>query len=89
MKKPMKQYTVQLDPEFIENIDKMADKLGLSRSQLMRNLMVSGYEDAVILDKFGLFSAFKLGEKVVKKVKEGIASGRIRLTREGELKIDE
>jgi hypothetical protein len=87
MKRPRKQYTVQLDPQFVENIDKMADKLGLSRSQLMRNLMESGYEDAVMLEKFGLFAAFKLGEKVVKKIKEGIASGKIRLGEDGELKI--
>ena len=88
MKKAMKQYTVQLTPEFIEKIDKMADKLGLSRSQLMRNLMESAYEDAVILEKFGLFSAFRLGQKVVKKIKEGIASGKIGLNSEGDLVVE-
>ena len=89
MKQPAKQYTVQLDPEFVEKIDKMAEKLGLSRSQMMRNLMKSGLEDAVTLERFGLFSAFRLGQKVMKKIKEGIASGRIRLTKEGDLKIEE
>ena len=89
MKHPAKQYTVQLDPEFVEKIDKMAEKLGLSRSQMMRNLMKSGFEDAVMLERFGLFSAFRLGQKVMKKIKEGIASGRIRLTKEGDLKIEE
>jgi predicted DNA-binding protein len=89
MKHPAKQYTVQLDPEFVEKIDKMAEKLGLSRSQMMRNLMKSGLEDAVTLERFGLFSAFRLGQKVMKKIKEGIASGRIRLTKEGDLKIEE
>ena len=89
MKRPAKQYTVQFDPEFIEKIDKMAEKLGLSRSQMIRNLTESGYEDAVMLDRFGLFSAFHLGQKVMKKVKEGIASGSIRVTKEGDLKIEE
>ena len=89
MKQPAKQYTVQLDPEFVEKIDKMAEKLGLSRSQMMRNLMKSGLEDAVTLERFGLFSAFRLGQKGMKKIKEGIASGRIRLTKEGDLKIEE
>jgi predicted transcriptional regulator len=89
MKRPAKQYTVQLDPEFVEKVDKMADRLGLSRSQIMRNLMMSGYEDAELLDRFGLFSAFRLGQKVMAKIKEGIASGSIRVTREGDLKIEE
>ena len=89
MKRAMKQYTVQLYPEFIEKIDKMAGSLGLSRSQLMRNLMESAYEDAVILERFGLFSAFKLGQKVVKKIKEGIASGRIGLTKDGDLRVND
>lgn len=57
MKKRKQAYTVQLDPDFVEKIDKMADKLGLSRSQLMGNLLESGYEDAVILDKFGFLTA--------------------------------
>lgn len=85
MKRTKKQYTVQLEPEFVEKIDRLAEKLGMPRSQLMRNLMKSGYEDAVILDKTGLFTAFRLGEKVVKKIKEGLVSGKIGLTQEGEI----
>lgn len=53
----------------------------------MRNLMKSAYEDAKMLDKFGLFTAFQFGEKVVKKVKEGMASGKISLDKDGDLKI--
>jgi len=88
MKRPAKQYTVQLDPEFVKKIDRMAEKLNLSRSQLMRNLMENAYEDAAIMEKFGLFNAFNLGQKVIKKIKEGIASGRIRLAKDGDVIID-
>jgi|WetSurMetagenome_2_1015567.scaffolds.fasta_scaffold691931_1 hypothetical protein len=57
MKKKKEAYTVQLDPDFIEKIDKLADKLGLSRSQFMGNLLQSAYEDVAILDKLGLLTA--------------------------------
>ena len=88
MKKASKQYTVQLDPDFVK-IDKMAKKLGLSRSMMMRNLMISGYDDAKLLDDFGLFTAFQLGEKVIRKIKEGLVSGKYGLDKEGNLKISE
>lgn len=87
MKKAKEQYTVQLDPEFVSKLDKMAEKLNLSRSQLMRNLMESGYEDAVMLEKIGLIAAFKFGQKLISKIREGIATGRITLDEKEGLKI--
>jgi hypothetical protein len=82
-----KQYTVQLEPEFVENIDKLAEKLGLTRSQMMRNLMESAYQDAILLDKVGLFKAVVLGEKVMTKFKEAVLTGKITLDSKGELKV--
>jgi predicted transcriptional regulator len=32
MKKAKEQYTVQLEPEFVAKLDKMAEKIGVSRS---------------------------------------------------------
>ena len=89
MKRAKKQYTVQLNPDFVQKIDEMAEKLGLTRSQMMRNLMMSGYDDAVILEKTGLFAAYKLGEKVIRKIKEGLVSGKYGLDKDGNLKINE
>ncbi len=89
MKKAKEQYTVQLEPEFVDKLDRMAAKFNLSRSQLMRNLMESGYDDAVMLDKIGLIAALKFGQKMVRGIKEGIASGKITFDKEGELKIKE
>lgn len=82
------QVTLQLNPEFVEKVDKMAESLGMPRSQVMRNLMMNGYDDAVILQKAGLFTAYKLGEKVVRKIKNGLVSGKYSLDQDGELKID-
>ena len=87
MKKAKQQYTIQLDSDFVAKVDKMADSLGLSRSQMMRNLMESGYEDAAMLERVGLFAAFKLGDKLIRKIKEGIASGKITFDKDGEIEI--
>ena len=88
-KKAKMQVTIQLDAGFVDKVDKMAERLSLSRSQMIRNLAVNGYDDAVILEKTGLFSAYKLGEKVVRKIKNGLVSGKYSLDQDGELKIDE
>ena len=87
MKKAKEQYTVQLDPDFVAKLDVLADKVGVSRSQLMRNLMESAYEDTVMLESIGLIAAFKFGQKLIKEIKKKIASGNISLDENGELKI--
>jgi len=87
MKKAKEQYTVQLESEFVAKLDAMATKIGVSRSQLMRNLLESAYEDAVMLEKIGLLAAFKFGQKLIKNIREGIASGKITFNEEGELNI--
>ncbi len=89
MKKTKEQYTVQLEPEFVAKLDEMATKIGVSRSQLMRNLLESAYEDAIMLEKIGLLAAFKFGQKLIKNIRAGIASGKITFNEEGELKIKE
>lgn len=52
MKRPKKQYTVQLEEAFVQKIDELSEKLGLSRSQLMRNLIKSGYENQIYFGNF-------------------------------------
>ena len=86
-RKIKEQYTIQLDPMFVKKLDTMADKIGVSRSQLMRNLLESAYEDAVMLDKIGLLAAFKFGLKAIKNLRKGIATGDITFDQEGKFKI--
>jgi len=88
-KKAKMQVTIRLDVECVEQVDQMAERLSLSRSQMIRNLAVNGYDDAIILEKAGLFSAYKLGEKVVRKIKNGLVTGKYSLDPDGELRIDE
>lgn len=75
MKKKKEAYTVQLDPEFVAKIDRLADKLGISRSQLMGNLLQTAYEEAETLDRLGVLTATRairdLAEKYLyKKIDE-------------------
>ncbi|OQC29190.1 MAG: Ribbon-helix-helix protein, copG family [Deltaproteobacteria bacterium ADurb.Bin072] len=86
MSKMKEQYTVQLEPEFVEKLDKIADDLGISRSQLMRNFLEYAYDDAMMLDKLGMFSTLKFGQKLIKKIKEGLSTGRIFIDKDGEIK---
>lgn len=87
MKNAKEQCSVQLEPEFVAKLDAMAEKLGLSRSQLMRNLLQAAYDDAVMLDKIGILAAVQFGQKLISKIREGIASGKITFDEEGELQI--
>jgi metal-responsive CopG/Arc/MetJ family transcriptional regulator len=57
MKKRKEAVTIQVAPDLVRKIEKMANKLGLSRSQLMANFIQTAYDDAVWLQRFGLLTA--------------------------------
>ena len=81
------QISVQIDKNLLKKIDAMARKLNLSRNQLVRNLIDSGFDDAVMLDRIGLLKAVQFGQKIISKLKKGVATGRITFDKEGELEI--
>lgn len=74
-KEPKKQFTVMLKPSVVERVDKFADKLELSRSQMMSNLIGMALEDADIFDKSGLLDIVKVGGKVLRDIKEKFFKG--------------
>jgi predicted DNA-binding protein len=49
-----KNYSIQLDDEFADKLQKLADRLEIPRSQLMRNLLQNGYDEAIYLEKLGV-----------------------------------
>ena len=53
-KKKMPQIQVSLEPSEIEKIDKIANKLTISRSALVRNLVRASLDDVAILNSVGL-----------------------------------
>lgn len=62
--KNFEQITIHVHPGFTEKLDKLAGKLDLTRSQLARNLLEMGYEDAMILEKIGIVPAVQLFRKL-------------------------
>jgi hypothetical protein len=81
------QYSVKLRPSTVAELDKLADKLKLTRSQLMGNLIETALEDAKLLNKGGIFTAVVIADEVMRKFKEYLFNGKISLTKEGELEI--
>ena len=87
MTRPKKQYTVQLEDDVIGRIDKLANKLVHTRSQIMRNLLMQGLTDAELIDKTGIFSAVMFSKDALVKFKELALRGKIYLDKDGELKM--
>lgn len=49
--------SVILEKKAVEEIDKIANKLGLSRSKMVRNLTYMGLDDARLLNKLHIYDA--------------------------------
>jgi metal-responsive CopG/Arc/MetJ family transcriptional regulator len=81
------QITIHLTPGFAKKIDEMAERLRVSRSTLVRNLLETAYEDARVMESTGMLAAVQFGQKLISKIKEGIASGKITFDEDGELEI--
>lgn len=82
-----KQYTVQLEDDLVERIDRLANKLGHTRSLMMRTLLIQGLEDAEMVDNTGIFSAVMFSKDIIAKVKEAALKGKLYLDKKGEIKM--
>ncbi len=83
MERPRKQYNVQLEDDVIERVDKLAEKFELNRSQILRNFILMGLEDAEILNKTGVLTVIKIGREIRKKFIEDIVEGKLKLGKKG------
>jgi metal-responsive CopG/Arc/MetJ family transcriptional regulator len=81
-----KQYTVMLKPSIVREMDRLADKLDLSRSQLIANLVESGLDDAKILERIGAFKMVMVGGKVARGLKHKLLGGQLEIDEAGELR---
>lgn len=84
---PKKQYTVMLKPSVVKEIDSIATKLDLSRSQFMSNLIDMGLDDAKVLDKLGVFKLVMVGGKLANKLKIDFLSGKADVNKDGKIKF--
>lgn len=47
----------RMSPSEIERVDELAEKIGRTRSQCLRNLIVVGLEEAAMFEKLGIVRA--------------------------------
>lgn len=62
-----------LDESMVKRIDELANKVELSRSRLVRNLIESGLEDTEVLDMVGILGLVKKYESFRRHM-QGIGS---------------
>jgi predicted DNA-binding protein len=85
-----KAMTFTFDSDLADKMDKLAKKGGISKSQLVKNLLEMGIEDIEKIDKEGLMTLVKLMEKVgsnlrerfSKTIKEGLEKEGLREIKE-------
>ncbi len=61
--------TLQLEAEIVQSVDKLAQELGMSRSRLMRNLVLSGWDDVRRLDAIGVFTLVLRAEEFMAQIR--------------------
>lgn len=61
--------SLHIEADIVRGVEKLAKKLGMSRNRLMRNLLLSGWEDARTLDAWGLFTLVMKAEAFMETVK--------------------
>lgn len=66
MRKDGRAMAVWLDHDTASKIERIAKKIGITNSQLMKNLLICGVEDAELLDKMGMLTLAML----IKQAKE-------------------
>lgn len=54
---PQQNVVFRMAPDEIAELDRFAEKMGLTRSQLIRNLVVVGMEETQLFEKFGIVRA--------------------------------
>jgi len=54
---PQQNVVFRMAPAEIAELDRFAEKMGLTRSQLIRNLVVVGMEETLLFEKFGMVRA--------------------------------
>lgn len=70
--KKLEQINVMLERTDIDEIERLAKMIGISRGQLMRNLVKNGLDDAVVFEKIGLLGVITSGMKAIRNLRKKI-----------------
>lgn len=61
---------IRFSAAMIERLDRLADKIGISRAQMIRNLLEVALDDAELLDGVGAFTLAKWFEAMREGMRE-------------------
>ena len=64
VKEAKQQYTIMLRPSVVKEIDRIAEKVGLTRSQLMANYIEFGMEESQGMERVGIIKALSAYRKI-------------------------
>jgi len=78
---------VMLKPSLVEEIDILAEKYNLTRSQLLANLIETGLDEFRVMDRIGIIPAVYHGTNIMRKFKEALFSGKVSLDEKGDIEI--
>lgn len=68
IKEPKEQLTVMVNPKTKKEVERLAQKVGLTPSQIGANLMEIALEDALFLEKLGILKTALIAQSVFKKI---------------------
>ena len=73
VKEAKQQYTIMLKPSVVKEIDRIAERVGLTRSQLMANYIEFGMEESQGMERVGLIRAISAYKKFKGEIPENNA----------------
>jgi hypothetical protein len=80
------QITIKMKKSMHDEVEELAGKLGISKTQLIVNLVDTGLDDMRIFNTLGLVDLVTIGGRITKSIKEKFYKGEA-VIKEGELKI--
>lgn len=72
-----------IDRGTADRFDRIAKKLNISKSRLGRNLLMSGLDDAEVLDSMGLLTLANMIEETKKRIRIMKEEARVMVQAEG------
>ncbi len=88
MERTRKQYSVQLEDEIVERVDKLAEKIGVTRSQMLRTALITGLEEGEFLNRTGVITIVKFGMDLKEKFFTDFLSGKLKLNKKGDWEVE-
>ena len=76
--KKLEQINVMLERSDIEKIERLAKKIGITRGQLMRNLVKNSLDEALLFDKTGFLGVVTSGMDAIRNLRKKLDRGDLK-----------